>query len=192
MQLISYLCSPHQPLKHARERTTEIILRSLPIGIVLLASLAVLQSTVVTQFAWIRGRPDLVAVMVLVWSLVSDRGDELAWAFGGGLLLDTLSGGPTGAAILGLTVVSLLAGLSESRLWESHLLLPLVAVALGTIIYHLIYLAALTVSGWSIPWIETLTTVTLPSMILNLILTLPAYRVARWLADQLWRGDVAI
>ena len=167
-------------------------MRSLPIGIVLLAILAVLQSTVVTQFAWIRGRPDLVAVMVLVWSLVSDRGDALAWAFGGGLLIDTLSGGPTGAAILGLTVVSLLAGLSESRLWESHVLLPLAAVALGTIIYHLIYLAALTVSGWPIPWIETLTTVTLPSMILNLILTLPAYRGARWLAAQIWRGDVAI
>ncbi|MFQ5407702.1 MAG: rod shape-determining protein MreD [Anaerolineales bacterium] len=167
-------------------------MRSLPIGLVLLAILAVLQSTVLSQFQWGRGRPDLVALAVLVWSLVSDRNDALAWALGGGLFLDTLSGGPIGAITLALVFVSLLAGLTESRLWESHILLPLAAVAIGTVLYHLIYLAALTASGRQTAWIEALVAITLPTTVLNLVLTIPAYRGARWLADQLWRGDVAI
>lgn len=167
-------------------------MRSLPIGFVLLWVLAAAQSTIVAQFHWLRGRPDLILLVVLTWSLVSDRSDALAWAFVGGLLIDTLSGGPMGASVLGLVVVSLMAGLTESRLWESHVMLPLVAVAIGTIVFHLIYLSALAITGWPTDWMDALASVTLPTTALNLVLTIPTYRGARWLASQLWAGEVAI
>jgi hypothetical protein len=72
-------------------------------------------------------------------------------------------------------------GLSEGRFWSSHVLLPLASVLVGTLVYHLVYLAALAAAGHTVSWLPSLSQVTLPTVLLNTLLMLPVYQLMRWL-----------
>jgi rod shape-determining protein MreD len=154
---------------------------SVLLGLPLLALAAVLQATVLSRIHLLGGTVDLVLLLSLSWTLVGEWQGGPAWGLMGGLCLDLLSGGPLGANALGLVLVAYGASLSEGRFWRSHVLLPLATVLLGTIIYHLIYLALLAVSGHSVAWAASLATVTLPAVLLNSVLMLPVYHLVRWM-----------
>ena len=105
--------------------------------------LALLQSTVATQLV-IRGvKPDLVLIVVIIATLVYGGQGGLLWAFIGGIGLDLFSGGPFGASSLALMMATLVAALGYRILSRYHLLVPLSAAALGTLIYGLVYLGVL-------------------------------------------------
>jgi rod shape-determining protein MreD len=154
---------------------------SVLLGLPLLALAAVLQATVLSRIHLLGGTVDLVLLLSLSWTLVGEWQGGPAWGLMGGLCLDLLSGGPLGANALGLVLVAYGASLSEGRFWRSHVLLPLATVLLGTILYHLIYLALLAISGHSVDWAASLAGVTLPAVLLNTLLMLPVYHLVRWM-----------
>jgi len=154
---------------------------SVLLGLPLLAVAAVLQATVLSRVHLLGGTVDLVLLLSLSWTLVGEWQGGPAWGLMGGLCLDLLSGGPLGANALGLVLVAYGASLSEGRFWRSHVLLPLATVLLGTILYHLIYLALLALSGHSVDWAASLADVTLPAVLLNTVLMLPVYHLVRWM-----------
>jgi rod shape-determining protein MreD len=154
---------------------------SVLLGLPLLALAAVIQATVLSRFHLLGGTADLVLLLSLSWTLVGEWQGGPAWGLMGGLCLDLLSGGPLGAHAAGLVVVAYLASLSEGRFWRSHVLLPLATVLMGTVVYHLIYLALLAISGHPVDWAAGLAGVTLPAVLLNTLLMLPVYHLVRWL-----------
>lgn len=162
------------------------------VGLPLLAFAAVLQATLLPQIRLFGGTVDLVLLLSLNWTLVGEWRGGPIWALIGGLCLDLLSGGPFGANALGLVVVAYAASLSEGRFWSSHVLLPLATVLLGTVMYHLIYLLTLAVTGHSVSWDLSLTQVTLPTVLLNTVFMLPVYQLTRWLHSVLYPAAVRI
>ena len=64
----------------------------------------------------------------------------------------------------------------------------LVTTFFSSMIAHLITLIVLRISGVSLPWLQTLNMVILPSVFLNLLLALPFYvllgDLARWLYPE--------
>jgi rod shape-determining protein MreD len=149
------------------------------VGLPLLALAAVIQSSVMARFPILGGRLDLVLLLALSWTLVGDWQGGMFWGLLGGLSLDTLSGGPFGGAALSLVVVTYLAGLSEGRFWRSHVLLPLATALLASVIYHLLTLSLLTVTGFPVDWGYSLARVSLPSVLLDTLLMLPMYALVR-------------
>jgi len=172
--------------------TDHYLMRSLIIAIPLLAFVAILQSAVVSRFRFLNGGFDLMLVVVLAWNLVQRENDGPVWAFLGGLLADALSGGPLGAAAFGLASISLIIALTEGRFYQTNWIVAVLASLAGTIFYHLLYLAVLAVAGRPVSWADALTLTTLPSTIMNLILMLPVYQAAKWLARQLAAPQVEI
>jgi rod shape-determining protein MreD len=162
------------------------------VGLPLLAFAAVLQATLLPQFRLFGGTIDLVLLLSLNWTLVGEWRGGLIWALIGGLSLDLLSGGPFGANAVGLVLVAYAASLSEGRFWSSHVLLPLASVLLGTVVYHLVYLLTLAVTGHSLDWGLSLSQVTLPTVLLNTLFMLPVYHFARWLHSVLYPAAVSI
>ncbi len=167
-------------------------MRSLPIALPVLIAAAVLQSAIVTHFRFLQGSFDVVLVVVLAWNLAQHESDGPLWALLGGLLADLLSGGPLGAATLALLALSLLIALTEGRLYHGNWAVALLVSLVGTILYHLLYLAVLSLTGVPVQWDEALTRVTLPSTILNLLLMLPTFQIAKWLADQIYPPAVEL
>jgi rod shape-determining protein MreD len=167
-------------------------MRSLIIAVPLLAFVAILQSTVVARFRLLNGGFDLMLVVVLAWNLVQRENDGPVWAFIGGLLADALSGGPLGAAAFGLVSMSLIIAFTEGRFYQTNWIVAVLASLVGTIFYHLLYLAVLAITGHRVGWADALTLATLPSTLMNLLLMLPTYQAAKWLARQLAAPQVEI
>ncbi len=157
-------------------------MRSIYLALPILLLAAVVQATVLARIHVLNGSFDLVLIVVMAWSLVQRGSDGPTWAFVGGLFADLFSGGPYGAFTLALTVVTLAIALTEGRFYKSNWLVALIVSVLGTLLYHLIYLSVLAALGYPVALGDLLALVTFPSAILNLLLMLPAYQAAKWLA----------
>lgn len=157
-------------------------MRSLVVGIPILAAIAVLHSTVSNNIRFFNGGLDVMLVVVMAWSLVQRGNDGPLWAFIGGVLADSFSGGPAGAITLSLAMVTFLIALTEGRFYKANIIVASLFSVLGTLMYHLIYLTTLAISGYPVNFAETLALATFPSAVLNFLLMLPTYQAAKWLS----------
>lgn len=106
---------------------------------------SLLQSTAANRIQ-VRGvKPDLVLLLVVVGTLIYGSRSGLLWAFIGGIGLDLFSGGPLGSSSLALIAATLVVGIGHRTLSRYHLLVPLGAVAAGTLVYGMSYLGILVV-----------------------------------------------
>jgi hypothetical protein len=70
------------------------------------------------------------------------------------------------------------------QIWQSPLLALLSVTFFGTLIYHLVTYAILSFNGTPLPFSDVLALIVLPSVFLNLLLSIPIHSVVRDLA--LW------
>lgn len=144
----------------------------------LLGFASILQATVLGRFAFAGVKPDLVLLIVLIWTLVHGGASGVVWAFIGGIWLDIFSGGPVGASSLGLMVAAMIASIGYRTLYRYNLLVPLFAVVLGTLAYSLTYLGILhglvllDVSPSALPFGATMQNIVVPSTLYNATLML--------------------
>jgi len=166
-------------------------MRTLLIGLPLLALAAVIESAVLPDLRVLGGGSvNVVLLFTLGWTLAGDWNGGLLWGLLGGLCLDLLSGGPLGASALALVLVAFIASLAEGQLWRSHILLPLAATLLGSVLYHLTLLVILAIFGFTFDWGQALGGVLLPATLLNIVLIVPIYEILRRL--RTWVYPVAV
>ena len=148
---------------------------------------ALLQSTVAGRLV-IRGvKPDLVLIIVVISTLIYGGKAGIVWAFLGGIGVDLFSGGPLGISSLGLMLAALVAGLGHRVLSRYHLLVPLSASALATLIYGVVYIgllallreaaqtplfASIVLPSYAVPFWPTLQNVIVPATIYNTTIVL--------------------
>ncbi|MBL8093505.1 MAG: rod shape-determining protein MreD [Anaerolineales bacterium] len=166
-------------------------MRTVLVGLPILALAAILESTVLPDLALLHGRIDLVLLLTLSWTLSGDSQGGALWGFIGGIWLGLLSGGPLGLTSLALVAMAYLASLSEGRVWSSHVLLPLVTTLLASAGYHVIVAGVLSVTGTTVEWADFARQVLLPSVLLNAALILPVYAFVRWLHGLIYPEAVA-
>jgi rod shape-determining protein MreD len=139
------------------------------------------------QSAWLSSidllgaRPNLMVVVVLVWTVLRNPEEGLLWGFIGGIATDLLSGGPLGAHTLALVVVALLAGQAWGQGLGSSLFRLLLQAILCVLAYHLVLLTALTWTGRTVDWGYAFTHVLLPSVALNVLLAPIVRPLLAWL-----------
>ncbi len=138
----------------------------------LLILVAILQTSLVPHLALWGVFPDLPLLVVVAWSLLRGPREGIIWGFIAGLAVDMLSGAPLGAATLALMLTGILAGLGATTTVRALLALPLLAAFAGTIVYDLVFLLMIRISGQTVAWLGTLVRIILPSAVLNTALML--------------------
>lgn len=139
----------------------------------LLGFASILQATILGRVSFAGVKPDLVLLIVLIWTLVHGGLSGVMWAFIGGIWLDIFSGGPLGASSLGLMVAALIASTGYRTLYRYNLLVPLFAVILGTLAYSLTYLGTLQglvmldLAPSALPFAATMQNVVVPTTLYN-------------------------
>jgi rod shape-determining protein MreD len=156
----------------------------------LLAVVAILQSTLVSHFRIWGVFADLPLLVVVSWGVLRGPREGLIWGFLAGLLLDIFSGAPFGAATFGLMAVGLLSGLVKSAVFQSRIVLPMLAVLLATIIYDIIFLIVVWISGYPVAWLDSLFRLVLPSAVLNTVLTPVIIVIMAWLNTRFGREEM--
>ncbi len=150
---------------------------SVPVLIVVV----IIQATLVPQVAILGGRPDLMFLTVVAWSVYAPLNESVTWAFVGGILLDLLSAAPTGTSIPGLVLVVFVANVLKNQLYSLNWLMLLGIIGIGTIVQQLVIMIILSMTGFIVPFGDSLGYVVLPTAAYNLVFALPIYWVTRQL-----------
>ncbi len=124
--------------------------------------------------------PDLIALVILSWSLASSLDETLPWAFVGGLILDLSVSTPFGIFTIGLLTLAVSANLWQSRSFGSPILMHVLLALPYLTLYNLIILALLHLFAYPIIWGDALSRVIFPSSLVNtLVMALVAPSVLR-------------
>ena len=145
--------------------------------VILLA--VMMQSAIISRVYLLSGIADLPLVMLAAWALQEEVKTAWHWAVATGLLVGFVSGMAWFVPVISYIIVVMLAQILQRRVWQAPLLAMFVVTFLGTIVLYLLSFAALRLSGVPLPVSDTLGLLTLPGVLLNLLLAIPAYAVMR-------------
>ena len=161
---------------------------SIPILVVAL----ILQSVVLSRLPLINGTADLILLVLVSWALQEKADDALFWALLAGIMVSFVSAMPGFAALIAYILIVFLVRQLRRRIWQAPILAMLVAVVVGTIVQHILYIISLFIAGNQLPFQQTISLVTLPSALLNLLFSLPVYILISDLARMLFPVEVEV
>ncbi len=141
-----------------------------------------LQSAIFSRVTLLSGIADLPLVMLAAWALQEEVETAWHWAVATSILVGFVSGIHWLVPILSYLTIVGLAQIFQRRVWQAPLLAMFSITFLGTITMSLFSLVVLRLVGISLPLSDVLGLVTLPSILLNMLLAIPAYAVMRDLA----------
>lgn len=162
------------------------------IAVPLLGGFVLFHSAVLSRTPLLQGAPDLVLLSVSAWALQRRVKTHWLWALIGGLLAGWATALPVWLYPLGYGLAVGLALLLRRRVWRAPLLAMFVTVFAGTLAMHSLTLGVLWINGVPIPPLEALNLVTLPSLVLNLLLSLPLFIFIRDLAKWIYPEELEI
>lgn len=159
---------------------------SLPI----LVLAAALQASLAPQISFLGGRPDLVLLLVLSWSLNVSLEQGVTWAFVGGIAKDLLSAAPIGTTSFGMVILVFGIHAVRQQLYSVGLFTLIWVVVGGTVFQQLISTTILLLSGFQPVLglgvvIEELSYILLPTIFYNLVLILPVYGFVRFIQRRI-------
>jgi len=155
------------------------------IGLPIVLVAAILDASVMPELRIGGGAPDLLFLVVVSWAMLADARDAMLWAVFGGAIQDILSFTPLGASALGLVVVAFAADALLGDVRRTNLLLPPLAMGVGTVVYHLGLIIVLRLDGHTVPLNVGLLNVTLPTAIYHMLLSVPVFRLVGLAHDWL-------
>ncbi len=139
----------------------------------------ILQSSIVSQVQLVGGFADLPLVLIAAWAL-QERVDT-HWHWGALVCLFTFpaSNLPIPVVIFGYFGVIILGRILQRRIWQAPLLAMFSVVFIGTLFFHLLSFVVLRSLGTPLDIREVVGIITLPSLLLNMLLSIPMYAFMR-------------
>jgi rod shape-determining protein MreD len=140
--------------------------------------IAVVIQTALFPFFQLRGgRLDLTLLLVLIWTLLAGAEEGIIWAIVGGVIADIASGYPMGLSALCMVIVMIGVGLTVGSIERPNILVVLLATLIVSPVYHGMMAVSLTVLGRPIALIDSVFNVILPTVVLNILVSYPLYRI---------------
>jgi rod shape-determining protein MreD len=158
----------------------------------LLAVTGILQSALAPHLAINHIHPELMVAVILTWSLLKDPAEAVVWAFVGGTILDLLSGLPFGVSGLALVVVSLAAGFWHGKSFGNPWLMPILLILPYTILFNLVILLYMQLSGYAIDWGSTFVRIVFPIGAINVLVMVVIFPALWWLERYVTKGDLTL
>lgn len=146
---------------------------------------ALLQAAVLPQLILLQARPNLVLVLILLWTIARGAREGALWAFGAGLFLDLITLAPLGSHALALLGVTVVGAFNRTPRFRIGLLLPMLAALGATFVHDAILLL---LGGAGLSTVTTLLRLSLLTSLINLatvpVMSLLTERLHRWVALQ--------
>ncbi len=161
-------------------------------GIPILGIILMLQLGIISQLPLLQGTADLILLVLVAWALQDQV--TSAWERGilGGVMVSLVTATPFYVVIFSYLLVILIARMARRRIWQMPLLVMLILTFLGTLVFHLVSIVVFQIMGSNLPLRESLTLVTLPSALLNLLLAFPVYTIVADLAKWLYPTELEV
>lgn len=149
---------------------------------------AILQVTALPQISILGGRPNLVLLIIVAWSLNSTLEQAVTWAFVGGISKDLMSAAPIGTSLIGLILIVFAIHTVRQQLFSVGLFTLIWVTIIGTIIAEFSVLIVLLMGGFQPQFasqlgygvlIDQFRLFIVPTIVYNLIGIIPVYLLMR-------------
>lgn len=148
----------------------------------LLGLAVILQSSVVSQMRLISGYADLPLLVLAAWALQERVKSAWHWGIVACVMIGFVSSMPWLVVGIGYLGVVFLAQTLQRRVWQAPLLAMFSVIFIGTLFIHLLSFGVLSLLGTPYPFNDVIGLVTLPSLLLNMLFSIPVYALMRDLA----------
>jgi hypothetical protein len=147
----------------------------------LLGLAVILQSSVISRITLLSGYADLPLVVLAAWALQQNVRSAWHWAALACVMLGFVSSMPW-PILAGYLGVVFVAQALQRRVWQAPLLAMFSVTFLGTLFMHLLSFAVLRIFGTPFIFGDVMSLITLPSLLLNMLLSIPVHTIMRDLA----------
>jgi len=159
---------------------------------ILLVVFYILQSAVFSRIVLISGTVDLVLLFLIAWSLQERVKNTWVWAVIAGSLISIVSAMPFYAPLIAYVGVVAISKLIQSRVWRIPILAMFVVTMIGTLFQQFVYVLTLQIDGAPVSWQASFDLIILPSILMNLIFSLPMYAIVNDLVGRIYPLEDAI
>jgi rod shape-determining protein MreD len=149
------------------------------IAFLLMGLAVILQSTIVSRVQLLSGYADLPLVLLSAWALQERVESSWQWGAVACLFSGMISKMPLPVVFVGYLGVVFLARILQRRVWQAPLLAMFSVVFLGTLYYQLLSFVVLRFLGTPFDFLDVIGLITLPSLLLNMLLSIPAHAFMR-------------
>lgn len=156
----------------------------------LLVVFYILQSAVFSRIVLISGAVDLILLFLVAWSLQERVKNTWVWTVIAGFLISNVSAMPFYAPLIAYLGVVAISKLIQSRVWRIPILAMFIVTLIGTLFQGFVYVLALQIEGAPVSWQDSFDLIILPSVLLNLIFSLPMYAIVNELVDRIYPLEV--
>lgn len=154
--------------------------------IISMLAVYILQTAIFSQISIIAGVPDLILLFLAAWSLQEKAKYAWIWVILSGFLVSIISAMPFYAPLIAYLGVFGISKLLQRKVWRIPLLAMFIVSFLGSLFQGLIYVLILKISGSIISWGQSLDAVILPSILLNLMFTIPIYAIVSLISGRIY------
>ena len=155
------------------------------IGIPIFGLISILQSAVVSRLPLNRGTADIVLVVLVALALQKEVKEIWQWSVIGGMYIDFFSGLPYGVFTISYLSATAVARFLRNRIWRFSFLMQLLVVLIGTLISHALTMIIVFIQGGLLEFSTILQVITLPSIILNFMLSIPVFIIVQDVIQQI-------
>lgn len=148
----------------------------------LLALTVILQSSVISQIKLLSGYADLPMLILAAWALQERVKSAWHWTVLGCVVLGFVSHMPWYVLAIGYFAVVFIAQTFQRRVWQAPLLAMFSVTFAGTLFIQVSSFVFLRISGTPLAFADVIGLITLPSLLLNMLLSIPIYTFMRDLA----------
>ncbi|MEA3327646.1 MAG: hypothetical protein U9R53_10155 [Chloroflexota bacterium] len=146
----------------------------------------ILQTAVFSRITLIAGSPDLILLFLAALSL--NERVKYGWVLTiiAGFLISVVSAMPFLAPLIAYLGMFIISKLLQRRVWRIPILAMFIVSFLGSLFQGFIYMIFLKINSAPVALGQSLDTVILPSVLMNLIFTLPMYAIVSDLAGRIY------
>jgi hypothetical protein len=155
----------------------------------LLLVAVILQSSIVSQVKLISGHADLPLLMLGAWALQKRVKSAWLWAALACAMLAFISHMPWIVVVIGYFAVVYIAQTLQRRVWQAPMLAMFTVTFVGTIFLHLLSFLVLLALGTPFLFGDVIGLITLPSLLLNMLFSIPIYTFMRDLARWVYPSE---
>jgi cell shape-determining protein MreD len=155
----------------------------------LLLLVVILQTAVASQVKLLSGYADLMLLVLGAWALQKRVKSAWLWAALGCAMLAFVSNMPWPVLVIGYFGVVFVAQVLQKRVWQAPLLAMFSVVFIGTLFLHLLSFIALSLLGTPFVFGDVIGLITLPSLLLNMLFSIPIYAFMRDLARWVYPAE---
>ena len=141
-----------------------------------------IQYAVISRTNLFYGTADLILLLVAAWSMLGKTKVSWLWITIVGIFVSIISPYPVLVPLIAYLIVFILAQIIKRGVWQTPMLGMFIVTFAGTIFQHVLYLFVLTISGREFSWPEALNMITLPSLLLNMLLSIPVHALIQELS----------